>query len=748
MNIEQLRKKRKEFIAKEDWDGALEVINQSIKIETTASRLCVRGSILVRLGRLDEALESYLSAQKLKPTNKDAASGIENIDSMLKNNEKAEKTLLLQKLRKKREHFASQNKWPEVVIVLDKMIAIEPLSGRFVNRGNTLLLLNKYEAATKSFATALKLDPKSKGAKQGIEKINGLKQKQKFVQQTTVTTILLLCILLVVVLSNNVSVQTQNQTSVLDQKIQLSEKTNKSLQKDSEKNQEVATIEKQIEYLQQESQQVKQNLSKLTSAISKTSLEKKTSPIEKEFEETLTNYLKSYVSYKEDDLAIKTVEQITKQDQEIDLIVKILTSTGQQGSSTIKKALKNSNSLVRKIAIETAVNIGPKFVKVVPTLRQTFSEEKNTSLKKEIGKALVMIDKTAFSVPEIKDFLEEKAFAETVANFEQEDKAKQELQQATKKVYDAEEQLSQRHKKHKEAALLKAEAEKKTTKNWEALDFKITQVISELKEKLNEITNQKNLAVVEHKNAQQTLSREKEYLVVTEKRVKIAKSSKSLKNNIRHSTKRNRKKTQELLELAFKTEKKAIAQRQKAKRELSKGKGSEEEKNLKAALNAAKSQEQLAIKERKLVNDKLDFLKKEVYEHDKEYHIAYDLLIQEEKAYEKALVLIEKATKNVELKKKELNSIQQEKATLTEELTIKTTEKQNIPIEKKAAEKHFLACKKKERICMNKYISAKEKLATAKRTEEIATRQRTLFAKRANKMWIAIQKIRQSRAKQ
>ena len=733
MNIEQLRKKRKELIAKKDWNGALEVINLSLDIEHTASRLCIRGNILSRLGRFDEAMESYLSAQQIEPNNQDVISGMQHVASMLKN---TEKTLSLQNLRKKREHLSSLNKWSEVVIVLDKMIAIEPLPERFVNRGNTLLLLNNLEGAMKSFEAALKLDAKSQGAKKGIEKVQRLRQTKRLTKWIMIAASLLLCVFFIALFRDETSVQ---EPSISQQ--QTEPKVDSFVQTVDKKN-PVTPIQKE----EKEGKEKQQPPTKSNNPI-ETISEKKNSSLEKEFEAVLNSHLQHYTHSQETDLAIQALEQVTELDTDVDTVAKTLTAIAPQKNAILIRALKSPKLILRKAAVKTAVDVGLEISQVIPTLISQFTKESDGLLKKQIAETLVMIDKNAHSVPKIADALEEGVFTNTVAAFRKEQEAKREQQQATQDVQDMENSVFRKHRQYKKATAAKIKAEQEVKKDWKALKESIAQQIAEAQQHLRDLTNQQDIASAAYKSAEEQHSREKEYAAIAKKRIKMAENAKSTKYKLRHLATKSRKKAEEFLQLALKEEEAAVNLRKKAERDFKKGKGSEKEESLKAELKIAKAQEELAIKEVRLAKERLAEQKKEEHQRKKDYSAADDLLSQEKEAYKKAESLEKDAAKLLHNKKQNLNSLNKEKTIATDKLREKNAEIDSLPKKREAAKKHLADCERKEQALAKRYASVKQYLKTAQEDQETATQQRLLLTQKADEAWLTMQQFRQSKCK-
>jgi serine/threonine protein kinase/lipoprotein NlpI len=79
--LEQLRQKRKESIAKRDWENALHVMNQIVEIEANTDNYNQCGLLLLQLQRHQEALQSFEKAIALSPDSKQALEGIARAQS-------------------------------------------------------------------------------------------------------------------------------------------------------------------------------------------------------------------------------------------------------------------------------------------------------------------------------------------------------------------------------------------------------------------------------------------------------------------------------------------------------------------------------------------------------------------------------------------------------------------------------------------------------------------------------------------
>lgn len=81
--LKRLRDERQKKFNEEDWEGALEIHDQILKLSPSALRYANRGSILYRLGALEDAIESYRKALEMDPSLKRARADLERLEAQL-----------------------------------------------------------------------------------------------------------------------------------------------------------------------------------------------------------------------------------------------------------------------------------------------------------------------------------------------------------------------------------------------------------------------------------------------------------------------------------------------------------------------------------------------------------------------------------------------------------------------------------------------------------------------------------------
>jgi tetratricopeptide (TPR) repeat protein len=81
--LKRLRNERQKKFDEENWEGALEIHDRILELSPSALRYANRGSILYRLGRLEEAVESYRKALEKEPTLKRARADLERLEAQL-----------------------------------------------------------------------------------------------------------------------------------------------------------------------------------------------------------------------------------------------------------------------------------------------------------------------------------------------------------------------------------------------------------------------------------------------------------------------------------------------------------------------------------------------------------------------------------------------------------------------------------------------------------------------------------------
>ncbi|BBM84191.1 tetratricopeptide repeat protein [Candidatus Uabimicrobium amorphum] len=78
---------------------------------------------------------------------------------------------LLNRLRQEREKFAVKKNWPGMLLVLNRMLDIDPSSKRFCALADLLRKLGCFEEAKKNYEDAIILNPDNEKAHRGLERV-------------------------------------------------------------------------------------------------------------------------------------------------------------------------------------------------------------------------------------------------------------------------------------------------------------------------------------------------------------------------------------------------------------------------------------------------------------------------------------------------------------------------------------------------------------------------------------------------
>ena len=81
------------------------------------------------------------------------------------------KKALLNQLRQEREKFAVKKNWPGMLLVLNRMLEIDPSSKRFCALADLLRKLGCFTEATKNYEDAIMLNPENDKAYRGLERV-------------------------------------------------------------------------------------------------------------------------------------------------------------------------------------------------------------------------------------------------------------------------------------------------------------------------------------------------------------------------------------------------------------------------------------------------------------------------------------------------------------------------------------------------------------------------------------------------
>lgn len=190
--INFLKDERQKFLDAKEWDKALELHDEIIRIEPTALRWVNRGSMLYRMQRLEEAIESHRKALELDPNLGRAQIDLERMEKELAQKKLANLkiapskgptaapaevlsgenlTAKLEELRQLRQQRIQEGKWEEALQCQDEIVRLEPTGMRYATRGSILYRLGKSDEAILSYRRALDLEPNLEQAKNDLKNL-------------------------------------------------------------------------------------------------------------------------------------------------------------------------------------------------------------------------------------------------------------------------------------------------------------------------------------------------------------------------------------------------------------------------------------------------------------------------------------------------------------------------------------------------------------------------------------------------
>ncbi len=158
--LEELRQQRQKKIQEGNWEEALTLQDEIVALEPTGMRYATRGSILYRLGRINEAILSYRKALDLDPNLDQAKTDLKNLQ-----------TSEMERLRQERQKKMESNEWAEALQIHDIILALEPTALRYANRGSILYRMNRISESVAAYQKALELDPNLTQAKEDLARL-------------------------------------------------------------------------------------------------------------------------------------------------------------------------------------------------------------------------------------------------------------------------------------------------------------------------------------------------------------------------------------------------------------------------------------------------------------------------------------------------------------------------------------------------------------------------------------------------
>ena len=200
--LKRLRDERQKKFSEEDWEGALEIHDRILELSPSALRYANRGSILYRLGRLDQAVDSYRKALEMDPTLKRARADLERLEAQQAQKEKKPKeeppkaevgaqTMKTQmppqnknqkrinELREKRQKKLESEDWEGALHYHNMIIEIEPTALRYANLGSIYFRMHKISDAIQAYKKALEIDPSLERAKYDLQRLESQMEEEE-----------------------------------------------------------------------------------------------------------------------------------------------------------------------------------------------------------------------------------------------------------------------------------------------------------------------------------------------------------------------------------------------------------------------------------------------------------------------------------------------------------------------------------------------------------------------------------------
>lgn len=158
--LEEYRIKRQEMMDKGNWNEALVFQDQIIALEPNALRYANRGSILYRLGRIEEAIFTYRKALDMDSSLDRAKEDLDRI-----------KDTEMERLRQLRQEMMDKENWDKALEAHNVILALEPTPLRYANRGSMLYRMKRLNDARQDYLKALELEPSLDQAKNDLAEI-------------------------------------------------------------------------------------------------------------------------------------------------------------------------------------------------------------------------------------------------------------------------------------------------------------------------------------------------------------------------------------------------------------------------------------------------------------------------------------------------------------------------------------------------------------------------------------------------
>lgn len=197
-DLKSLRDERQKRFNIEDWEGALEVHDKILDLSPSPLRYANRGSILYRLGRIEEAIDAYRKALDLDPSLRRAKADLERLEKQLAEQEQEQQQQKeadlplpdqksdisesqqesLNQLRDERQLCLQNEDWEGALDKHNQILKIEPSALRYANKGSILYRLKRLSEAKEAYCQALELDPSMSKAKIDLERLEAQMEEE------------------------------------------------------------------------------------------------------------------------------------------------------------------------------------------------------------------------------------------------------------------------------------------------------------------------------------------------------------------------------------------------------------------------------------------------------------------------------------------------------------------------------------------------------------------------------------------
>lgn len=153
-----LLKRAWNYFTAENYDSALNDLNELIRIEPKPGTYVLRAIIYERLKEYEKALADYNKAIELKP---DYSSAYENRQLLLQKMNPRREIPNIRDLRYQADEFVEKGDYKHAIKIYTEILKVEPnYPDALFHRGRTYLLMKKYDLALADYEKLLELSPK------------------------------------------------------------------------------------------------------------------------------------------------------------------------------------------------------------------------------------------------------------------------------------------------------------------------------------------------------------------------------------------------------------------------------------------------------------------------------------------------------------------------------------------------------------------------------------------------------------